>query len=169
MITPILKMQVQIRCFSQLLIQSGGSLLPALPSRYCGSRHRTEINQPLNHVNPASNPHPRLGGKHRDIAKIIGNVLAAYGFPMNGILTMQSYSLQALLVGDGYSDAEVADAQAAFHDYAQEVSMFNGTVVVVRQGVVRTDGVAMLVIGELIAHFQGRTASEGLVDRVLAI
>lgn len=101
-ITPILKMQVQIRCSSQLLVQSGGSLLPALPSRYCGSRHRTEINQPLNHVNPASNPHPRLGGKHRDIAKIIGNVLAAYGFPMNGILTMQPYSLQALLVGDGY-------------------------------------------------------------------
>lgn len=66
-------------------------------------------------------------------------------------------------------DAKVADAQAAFHEYAQEVSIFNGTVVVVRQGVVRTDGVAMLVIGELKAHFQGRTASERLVDRVLAI
>ena len=121
--------------------------------------------------------------KHRDIAKAIGNVLAAHAFTVNGILTTQPYSSaalalalrvleprpQALLIGGSYTDAEVADAQAVFHAYTEEVGIFEGTVVAVRQDVVRRDGVAMWVVGELKAHFEGRTASEGFVDRVLAI
>lgn len=122
-------------------------------------------------------------GKHRDIAKAIGNVLVAQGFPINGILTTQlcsSASLalalrvleprpQALLIGGGYSDAEAADAHAVFYEYANEVGMLEGTVVVVRHGVAMRDGVAMWVIGELKAHFEARTASQGFVDRVLAM
>lgn len=62
----------------------------------------------------------------------------------------------------------MAYAQTVFHSCAEEVGLFNGTVVVVRQGVVRRDGVAMWVVGELKAYFEGRTASEGFVDRILA-
>lgn len=76
---------------------------------------------------------------------------------------------QALLIGGGYSHAEVADAQVVFREFADEVGVFDGTVVVVRQSVANRDGVAMWVIGELRGHFEGRTASQGSVDRVLAI
>lgn len=71
-----------------------------------------------------------------------------------------------MLIGAGYGDAEVADAQAVFHEYAEEASMFNGTAVVVRQSGVNRDGVAMWVIGGLEAHFKGRRA---FFDRVLAM
>ena len=127
-------------------------------------------------------PTPILAlGKHRAIAKAIGDVLVAHGFPMNGILITQPYSSaslalalrvleprpQALLIGGGYSDDEVADAHAVFDQYADEVGVFDGTVVVVRQGVSMSDGVATWVVGELKTHFQGRIASQGFVDRVL--
>lgn len=102
---------------------------------------------------------------------------------MNGILTTPPYSSaalalalwvleprpQALAIGSSYSDAEVADAQAPFHEYAEEVGILNQTVVVMRQGVRRRGGVATWLLGELKAHFEGRTASEGFVDRVLAM
>ena len=105
--------------------------------------------------------------KHRDIVKAIGNVLTAHAFSI--ALRVLEPRPQALLIGGGYTDAEVADAQVVFHAYTEEVGIFKGTVVAVRQGVVRRDGVAMWVIGELKAHFERRTASEGFVDRVLAM
>ena len=65
-------------------------------------------------------------------------------------------------------DARATDAQAVFHEHVDKVGTFNSIVVVVRQGVVRREGVVMWIIGELKPISTG-TASESLVDRVSAL
>ena len=41
------------------------------------------------------------------------------------------------------ADGGATDAQAVFHEHGDEAGIFNGTVVFVRQAVVRREGVAM--------------------------
>lgn len=122
-------------------------------------------------------------GKYRDTAKAIGNVLAAHGFLMSGILTAQCYPSASLavahrvlerrphtpLLGGDYSDAEASDAPAVLCEYTVEVGVFNGSVVVVRLGVVRRDGGATWVVEELKAQFESWAANEGFVDRLFAM
>lgn len=89
-----------------------------------------------------------------DVAKVNGNILAAPVFSIKGTPTTQPCSPacltlplrvhepgpQTLLLGGDYSDVEVADPSAVFREYAEEVRILNGAVVIVRQGVVLLDG-----------------------------